>query len=165
MLTKIYFPRAIPAIVPSLAGMVDFVLAFLVLIGMAIVGGYIPGWQIIFVPIIIALVGLLASGVALLFAPINAIYRDVGIALPYFIQILMFASPVMYSVEIVPEPYRFIYDLNPVATFVGLMRWSIFGTDLPHLYALVTFVVLAFSVFGIGLKTMARLEQTLIDRL
>ena len=165
MLSKIYFPRAIPAITPSLSGLIDFTLVFLILLVMGFFSGYIPQWTIVFVPLIMMIAAMGAAGVALIFAPINAIYRDVGIALPFFIQILMFVSPIMYSSEIVPEQYRFWYELNPVATLVGLIRWSVFGTDFPHFIAVGVFVCIACCVFGLGLKTTARLEQTLIDRL
>jgi lipopolysaccharide transport system permease protein len=165
MLTKIYFPRAIPAIVPTMTASVDFILALAVLVIISFIQGYIISWQIIFLPLVIIMAGILAMGIAMIFAPINAIYRDVGLALPYLIQILMFLSPIMYSSEVVPDSYRFFYDLNPIATVVNSVRWCLFDTPLPNVTSLFVFSSFTIFTFYAGLKNIARLEQTLIDRL
>ena len=88
-------------------------------------------WTAVFAPFVIVAVGLFGYAIALWIAPINAVYRDIGIACPSIMQVAMYMSPIVYPASLVPERIRWLYELNPIAVMVNTMRWVVLGTDAP----------------------------------
>ena len=139
LVSKIYFPRLILPMSSILSPLLDFAFAFVILIGMIVWFGITPGWGLLAVPLFILLAVLTALAIGLCLAGLNVRYRDVGHAIPFLVQLWMFASPVAYPVSIIPEQWRFLYSLNPMAGVIEGFRWALLGTPRPD-----------FSVIGIS---------------
>lgn len=165
LVSKVYFPRLILPFITAVSAAIDFVIAFVVLLALMLIYGMVPGWQILFVPVIVLLGGLLAVGIALTLAPINAIYRDVGFALPFLMQMGMYLTPVIYPVSFVPERFAWLYLLNPAATLLNGMRWAVIGGELPSLAAWLILFGYVVVFLAIGRIVFRRLEGTLVDRI
>jgi lipopolysaccharide transport system permease protein len=165
LITKVYFPREILPITYVVAGLFDFAIGFVVLI--ALMSWYsfplaAVAWNLL--PII----GLLAAwilAVALVLAAAQVRFRDIGVALPVLVQILMFASPVIYPLSLVPEAWRDVYLLNPMAGIVGSFRDILLHQSSPEPYPLgVAFVVTAIALPAAYLF-FKRAEATMADLL
>lgn len=165
LITKVSFPRLIIPLVSPLAAALDSLVAISALIVIAILVGASVSWTIVFTPVVIAAVGLFGYSIALWVAPLNAVYRDVGIALPSIMQVAMYMSPIVYPAELVPERIRWLYELNPIAVMVNTMRWVVLGTNAPPIAGLGLFLVLVVLLFWGGAQLFRRMEGNLIDRI
>jgi len=129
IVTKIYFPRIILPIASIITSMVDFLIASVILGGMMIYYNYVPSLVgLLLIPFLILITMFTTAGVGLFFASINVKYRDVRFILPFFIQMLLFVTPVIYPVSIAPEKYRWILGINPMSGVIDTARAGIFGT-------------------------------------
>src|SRR2546430_140910 len=115
LISKVYFPRLIVPISAAVAPLVDFGVAFVLLLGMMVWFGIVPGWSVLALPLFLLLALLTALAMGLWLSALNVRYRDVGHAIPFLIQFWMYASPVAYPVSLIPEKWRFLYGLNPIA--------------------------------------------------
>lgn len=131
MVTKIYFPRMILPLASIFAGVVDFLIAFVVLIGMMLYYHITPTSNIIYLPLFILLALVTSLGTGLWLSAANVIYRDVNYVLPFLTQMWMFITPIVYSASMVPEKWQVIYSLNPMAGVVNGFRWALLGTEPP----------------------------------
>jgi len=145
-----------------LSPVVDFVIAFTILIGMMFYYGYVPTLNIILLPGFILLVLMTALGVSLWLSAINAKYRDVRYTVPFLIQIWLFASPVVYSSNLLPEKYQLIYGLNPMAGVIEGFRWALLGTDPPGQMIGVS-VIIVILVLVTGAFYFRRQEKSFAD--
>lgn len=127
LITKVYFPRMIIPAAAVGAGLVDFTIAFLLLIGMMVFYGTFPAWGIVLLPVFIVLMAGLAFGVGMWLAALNVKYRDVRYALPFLIQMWMFATPIIYPSSLVPDQWRWVLALNPLTGIVEGYRAALFG--------------------------------------
>jgi lipopolysaccharide transport system permease protein len=120
------------------------------------------------VPVFLVLLVFISGCIAWL-SSLNAHYRDVGYALPFAMQIGMFVSPVVYDLDrvrkVLPPHWHWLYDSNPVACAIGLMRWSIVGSPMPTLLGIVIAVIISVAVFLSGLSWFQRADQQLADRI
>jgi lipopolysaccharide transport system permease protein len=163
LITKVYFPRLIVPASASLAGLLDFFIAMLILGVMMIYYQFIPGIGILLFPFLVGLTFLCAVGVGLWLSALNVQYRDIRYAIPFLIQIWMFVSPVIYPVSIVDEKYQWILALNPMGGVINAYRASILG-HLP-----IDWVLLAIStaiimiIFLSGLYYFRRMEKIFAD--
>lgn len=150
MITKIYFPRMTLPLASVLAGLVDFVLAFIVLLIMMFFYGIIPTVNIVWLPYFLLLALITSIGVGLWFSAMNVQFRDIRYMVPFIIQAWMFLSPIAYPSSLLSEPWRTIYGLNPMAGVVEGFRWALLGTDTaPGPMTIVsTFVALIILVGG-----------------
>jgi len=163
LLTKVYFPRLIIPFAAALAGLVDFVISLALLIVALVYYGIRPGWQVLTLPLFAVLVLLAAISVGLWLSAINVRYRDVGIALPFLVQVWLFASPVMYSATLVPGGItRLVYDLNPMTSLILGFRWSLTGGSPPGLQLLGATALLLAILVG-GLIYFRSAEKTFAD--
>jgi lipopolysaccharide transport system permease protein len=138
LITKVYFPRLLVPLAPLLCGLVDFAISFVLLIVLMLGFGVVPGLPVLTLPLFLLLALLTSLAVGLWLSALNAVYRDVQYTLPFLAQIWLFASPVAYSSGIVPERWRWLYGLNPMAGVVDGFRWALLGTgelSLPLLAA------------------------------
>ena len=165
MITKVYFPRQILPITIPISAMIDTGIAFVILYILCLFYGIFPGLEILVVPFVLILMAMLGYGISLWTAPLNAIYRDIGIALPFVVQIMMFLTPVIYPVSFVPEQYQWIFYLNPMATLIEINRWAFLGTPFPAWEALAGAVALTGVILYFGFGVFRKLETTLIDRI
>jgi lipopolysaccharide transport system permease protein len=127
LLTKVYFPRLIMPLAATLSAVADFAIAFLVFAGMLLYYGITPGIEMLYLPLLLLLALMTATGVGLWLAAINVKYRDVRYTIPFIVQMWLFTSPVVYPSSKVPEAYRMIYGLNPMAGVIDGFRWCLLG--------------------------------------
>jgi lipopolysaccharide transport system permease protein len=163
LITKVYFPRLVVPISAVLGGLVDFAIAFVILLGMLFYYGIVPGWQIVALPALVILAVLTALAVGLWLSALNVQYRDVRYTINFLVQFWLFATPVAYPSSIVPEKWRAIYGLNPMVGVVDGFRWSLLGRpQAPGVSLLVSTVVVLVLLVG-GLYYFRRLEQQFAD--
>jgi len=127
LITKIYFPRLVIPLSGVLSSLVDFVIAFGVLVVLMVIYGIVPTAGLVLLPVLILLAMVTALGFGLWLSALNVRYRDVNYLLPFLIQIWMYVTPVVYGSNLVPERYRFLLSLNPMTGVVEGFRWALFG--------------------------------------
>jgi lipopolysaccharide transport system permease protein len=163
LITKVYFPRLIVPASAIISGIIDFAIAFVFLLGIMLWFHIVPSWHAIALPIFLLLALMTALAVGLWLSALNVRYRDVGHAIPFLIQIWMFLSPVAYPVSLVPEKWRLLYSLNPMAGVIEGFRWALLGKESPDfkLIAVSTAVVVVLLLGG--LVYFKRIERTFAD--
>jgi lipopolysaccharide transport system permease protein len=127
LITKIFFPRLVVPLSSVLGGLVDFAIAFLILIGLMVYYGVQPTAAIVFLPALLLLAMLTALGFGLWLSALNVRYRDVNYLIPFLIQIWMYLTPVIYGSTLIPERFRFLLALNPMTGVVEGFRWALLG--------------------------------------
>ena len=163
LVTKIYFPREVLPIASIGARLVDFLWASLLLVVMLIAYHAPLTLNLIWVPLLLVVQIILTVGVVLLSAALNVTYRDVGQLIPLIMQIWMYASPVIYAVDSVPERYRILYYLNPMAGIIDGYRDVLLLGQAPNATGLVLAVIGAVLLCGIGYVYFKRVESTFAD--
>ncbi len=165
MLTKVYFPRLLIPFSTQLSGLVDFGIAFLILVAMMVYYGIAPTANIWALPLFLLLALVTALGVGLWFSAMNVHYRDIGYVLPFLTEVWKYLTPVAYSAQYVTGPWQFVYALNPMAGVVQGFRWAILGTELGPDAALTLGISTTVSllVFVSGLFYFRRMERTFAD--
>lgn len=163
LITKVYFPRLVVPIAAVLGGVVDFAIAFVILLVMMLYFGIVPGWQIITLPAFILLAIMTALAVGLWLSALNVKYRDVRYTMNFLVQFWLFATPVAYPSSLIPEQWRWLYGLNPMAGVVEGFRWALLGkTDPPGALLGVSIAVVVLLMIG-GLYYFRRMEQEFAD--
>ncbi len=163
LLTKVYFPRVIIPFSSVLAALVDFVISLMLLfITMAIYG--IPlTWNVLWVIPLTLLTVLAALAVGLWLSALNVQYRDVQQMVPFLIQIWMYATPIVYPINTIPEgTFRYIYSLNPMVGVVQGFRWAFFGGSPPDMTLLISSLAVLLLLVS-GLFFFRRMEKTFAD--
>jgi len=149
LVTRVYFPRLVLPISTVLGGLVDFFIAFSLLVILLFVYGIAPTAAVLLLPFFLLLTILTALALGLWLAALNVQYRDVNNALPFFTQVLMFISPVAYPSNVIPEKWQLVYALNPMATVINGFRWALLeGQRPPGLYSLVSVAVVFIALAG-----------------
>jgi len=164
VITKVYFPRLILPFSAVFSGLVDFSIAFAVLLIFTFTHEIRPTLAILFLPFFLLLAILTALGVGLWLSALNALYRDVRYVIPFLVQFWMLASPVYYSSSMVPERYRWIYGLNPMAGVIDGFRWALTGRGQAPSSILVASLAMVLLVVLGGLAFFNRMEGTIADR-
>jgi len=163
LLTKVYFPRLIIPLAPTLSGLVDFAISLVLLLGMMLYYGVVPGAAVLLLPFFVLFALLAALAVALWLSALNAIYRDVRYTIPFLTQFWLFATPIAYPSTIVPAEWQWVYGLNPMVGVVEGFRWTLLGMDQPPWQAMtVSFLVVLALLLG-GLFYFRRMEKTFAD--
>ena len=163
VITKVYFPRVALPLAAVLASLVDFAISFLMFLVLMIYYGVHPTAAIVWFPAFLLLAILTALGVGLWLSALNAIYRDVRYVMPFLIQFWMFASPVAYPSSLVPEKWRWVYGLNPMAGVIEGFRWSLAGHGKgPGAMVFVSAAVVVLVLLG-GLAYFQHMETTVAD--
>jgi lipopolysaccharide transport system permease protein len=163
LITKVYFPRLVVPIAAVLGGLIDFAIAFVVLLAMMIYFGIVPGWPIVILPGFILLAVMTALAVGLWLSALNVKYRDVRYTMTFLIQFWLFATPVAYPSSLIPEQWRWLYGLNPMAGVVEGFRWALLGkTDPPGALLAVSIAVVILLLIG-GLDYFRKMEQEFAD--
>lgn len=164
MVTKIYFPRLILPISSILAGLVDFLVAFLVLIGMMIYYKITPTVNVWTLPLFLLLALITALGVGFWLSAMNVLYRDVNYVTPFLTQFWLFITPIAYPVSIIPEKWRLLYALNPMSGVVDGFRWALLGnTQSAPGPMLILSSIIAVVVLISGMYYFRRMERQFAD--
>jgi lipopolysaccharide transport system permease protein len=171
MITKVYFPRLAIPLSSVLSGVVDFAIAFIVLIGMILYYNYAPNqtYQVVITPAIFTLPLFLllalvtALGVGLWLSALNVIYRDVNYVLLFLTQVWFFSTPITYSVSMIPDRAQLLYALNPMVGVVEGFRWALLGTGTPPGPLLAISTSISLIILVTGLFYFRRMERTFAD--
>ena len=162
VIKKVYFPRLAIPIAGVLGGFIDFGLAFLVLLGMMLAYGFAPTLNILWTPLLFLLAVVTSLGVGVWLAAVNVQYRDVRYIAPFLMQIWMFATPIVYPGNLLPEPWATLYGLNPMAGVVEGFRWALLGSEKPGGIVLVS-ALAAAALLVSGLYYFRRMEKSFSD--
>jgi len=163
LINKIYFPRLVMPIAASLAGVVDFVLAFIVLLLMMLFYGIVPTRNAVWLPLLLLLALITSLGVGFWLSAMNVQFRDVRYIVPFLTQLWMFATPIAYPSSIVPEPWRTLSAINPMVGVVEGFRWALLDTDTAPGPMVVVSAAAALMLFVGGAFYFRRMEKTFAD--
>jgi lipopolysaccharide transport system permease protein len=163
VITKVYFPRLILPFSSVLSGLVDFGIAFVVLLALVLGYGLRPGIQAIWLPFLLLLALATALGIGLWLSALNALYRDVKYVTPFLVQFWMLASPVAYPSSLVPAKWRWLYGLNPMAGVIEGFRWALTGHGQPPGTLLLASAGAVVVLLLGGLAFFQRMEGTVAD--
>jgi lipopolysaccharide transport system permease protein len=162
LITKVYFPRMIIPGAAVAAGLVDFFIAFVLLIGLMLYYHVGLTWNLLLFPLLVFFTALLATGVGMWLSALNVKYRDVRFALPFLVQLWMFLSPVFYPANVLPDKYRWAFALNPLTGIIEAYRSSLFGRPIDWTgLGVSAFITIAILVYGA--YSFRRMEKTFAD--
>ncbi len=162
-LTKVYFPRLLVPATPVLAKLLDFGIAFVILIGMMLFYGVAPTAAIWTLPFFVLLAAATALGVGVWLSALTVVHRDIRHVVPFLVQFWLFATPVAYSSSLVPERWRALYGLNPMAGVVEGFRWALLGRASVSGALLTVSTLTVAALLVSGLYYFRRVERTFAD--
>lgn len=164
LLKKIYFPRLVVPIASVLSGLVDFVLAFILLLVMMIYPfGILPTINVVWLPFLLLLTFVTSLGVGLWLSALNVQFRDVRYVIPFLTQFWLFATPIAYPSSLLSEPWRTLYGLNPMAGVVEGFRWALLGADTAPGPIIIVSSLASIAIFVGGAFYFRRMEKTFAD--
>jgi len=163
LIRKVYFPRLAVPISSVLSGVIDFILAFIVLIGMLLYYNMVPTANVLWLPLFLLLALVTALGVALWLSSLHVQFRDVQYVIPFLIQLWLFLTPIAYPSSLLAEPWRTLYGINPMAGVVEGFRWALLGTASAPGPMLVVSALVALVLLVSGGLYFRRMEKTFAD--
>jgi lipopolysaccharide transport system permease protein len=163
LIKKVYFPRLIVPVASVLSGVVDFILAFIVLLGMMLYYGLTPTANVVWLPAFLLLALITSLGVGLWLSTLNVQYRDVRYAVPFITQFWLFATPIAYPSTLLSEPWRTLYGLNPMVGVVEGFRWVLLGTNTRPGGMIFVSCLMAIAILITGAFYFRRMEKTFAD--
>ncbi len=163
LIKKVYFPRLAIPISRIMAGLVDFALAFIVLLGMMLFMGLTPTVNIIWLPLFLLLAVVTSLGVGLWLTAMHVQFRDIAYTVPFLTQLWMFATPVAYPSSLLPEPWQTLYGLNPMAGVVEGFRWALLGAGGAPKPIILVSALVAVGLLVSGTYYFRRMERTFAD--
>jgi lipopolysaccharide transport system permease protein len=163
MLKKIYFPRLTMPVGSILAGLVDLLLAFVVLIVMMVFYNRFPTVNIVWLPFLLLIALITALGVGFWLSALNVQFRDVRYIVPFLTQLWMFITPIAYPSSLLAEPWRTLYGINPMAGVVEGFRWALLGTDTAPGPIILVSSIVALVLFISGMYYFRKMESTFAD--
>jgi lipopolysaccharide transport system permease protein len=163
IITKVYFPRLVLPLSAVVSGLLDFAIAFVVLLGLMAYYRIVPHPAMLLLPCFLLLAIFTALGVGLWLSALNALYRDVRYVVPFLVQFWLFASPVAYPSSLVPERWRWLYGLNPMAGVIEGFRWALTGHGQPPNILLAASTGMVLLLLGGGLAYFHHMEGTVAD--
>ncbi len=163
LIRKVYFPRLAIPVATVLSGIVDFSIAFLMLLGMMLYYGHVPTVNVLWLPALLLLALTTSLGISLWLSTLNVQYRDVRYAIPFIAQIWMYATPIAYPSSLLPEPWRAVYALNPMVGVIEGFRWALLGANTRPGPMLAVSCVASLLILVSGAFYFRRMEQTFAD--
>lgn len=163
LLKKVYFPRLVIPIATVLAGVVDFALSFVVLLGLMAFYGIAPTINLLWMPLFLLLALVTSLAVGLWMSALNVKYRDVRYIVPFIIQVWMFSTPIVYPSSLLPASWRTIYGLNPMVGVVEGFRWALLGTNTLPGFMIVVSAAAALLILIGGAFYFRHMEKSFAD--
>lgn len=163
VITKVYFPRAIMPLASVVGGLLDFSIALSVLAVLMAVYGVVPSLAVLALPLFVLLAVLTATGMGLWLSALNVRYRDVRFIIPFLIQVWLFATPVAYPSDLIPERWRALYGLNPMTGVIEGFRWALLDQPAPSIAMMAASALIMLAVLGSGMAYFTRAEKTFAD--
>lgn len=163
VITKIYFPRLILPLAGTASGLVDFSISLVVFLGFMIWYEITITWWLLVLPFFLMFSLVTALAVGLWLSALNVRYRDVTYTIPFLTQVWMFASPVVYPVSLIPEQWRFLYSLNPMAGVIEGFRWALLGKAGPDFSVMAVSALVVMMLLAGGIVFFKNMERTFAD--
>jgi len=163
LVSKVYFPRLILPLAGTVSGLVDFLISLGFLLVMMAWFGISVSMAILTLPVFLFLALCTALAVGLWLSALNVRFRDVGHAIPFLVQVWMYASPIVYPVSVIPEKYRVLYSFNPMAGVIEGFRWALLGKQSPDFLVMAISATVVFVLIFAGIVFFRNLEQTFAD--
>ena len=163
LIKKVYFPRLVVPISSVISGVFDFILAFLVLLGLMLYYGIFPTLNIAWLPFLLLLTLITSLGVGLWLSALNVKFRDVRYTVPFLTQFWLFATPIAYPSSLLSEPWRTLYGINPMVGVVEGFRWALLGTDTAPGPIIIVSTVVALVLLVGGAFWFRKMEKTFAD--
>lgn len=164
LIKKVYFPRLIIPVASVLAGVVDFFLAFGVLLLLMLYFGIFPTINVLWLPVFLFMTVAASLAVSLWLSALNVEYRDIKYVIPFLTQIWLFATPIAYSSSLLSEPWRTLFAINPMVGVVEGFRWALLGTDTQPGYMALVSLIASLILLISGAYYFRRMEKTFADR-
>lgn len=164
LISKVYFPRLIIPSAAIVTAFVDFIVSFLILLGLMAYYKFVPGWNMLLFPLFILLALLASLGPGLWITALNVKYRDFRYIIPFVVQFGMYISPVGFSSSVIPTQWRLLYSLNPMVGVIDGFRWCILGGDSPIYWPgfVLSLFIVAFFLW-LGISQFRKMEKTFAD--
>ena len=168
LISKVYFPRLIVPTATIVVAFVDFAISFVLLLGMMVIYQFVPPWQIIFIPVFVALCFLTSLGPGLWITSLNVKYRDFRYVIPFIIQFGLYLTPVGFTKDVIlakiPESLHFVYNMNPMVGVIDGFRWCILGGPPPFLEpAFLIGIGVTIFMLWLGIRQFRKMEKTFAD--
>jgi lipopolysaccharide transport system permease protein len=164
LISKVYFPRLIVPAAAVVTACVDFLISFVMLLGLLVYYQFVPGWNLLLLPLFVILALLVSLGPGLWITALNVKYRDFRYVIPFIVQFGLYISPVGFSSQVIPEQWRRLYGLNPMVGVIDGFRWCILGGDSPIYWPgfTLSFVVVA-GFLWLGVSQFRKMEKSFAD--
>lgn len=163
LISKVYFPRLIVPASTVVVAFIDFLISFIILILMMIWYQFLPGWQILLLPVFIILAFLASLGPSLWITALNVKYRDFRYIIPFIVQFGLYISPVGFSSSVIPEKWRLLYSLNPVVGVIDGFRWCILGESKIYWPGFAASLAVTTLLLWLGIRQFRKMEKSFAD--
>ncbi|TAM69463.1 MAG: ABC transporter permease [Microbacteriaceae bacterium] len=163
LVSKVFFPRLLVPLSSVISVLLDFAVAFAMFVVLLFIFGINPGWPVLLTPVWLLLTALFACGIGVAASAVTVKYRDVSYLLPWILQILLYATPIAYSLTAVPPHLLWLFELNPLTWLMETVRWSVLGQPIPPVWQLIALPVSAIVVFLAGLLVFQHYERGFAD--
>jgi lipopolysaccharide transport system permease protein len=164
LISKVYFPRLIVPTAAVLVAFVDFLISFVILVGLMVWYRFAPGWEFLLLPVFVAVAFLASLGPGLWITALNVKYRDFRYVIPFVVQLGLYVSPVGFSSSVIPQQWRLLYSLNPMVGVIDGFRWCVLGRESP-LYLPGFWLSIAITAFflWLGIRQFRKMEKSFAD--
>jgi lipopolysaccharide transport system permease protein len=163
LIRKVYFPRILLPVSVVISGIVDFILAFIVLLGMMLFYGVAPTANVIWLPFFLFLALITSLGIGIWFTAMNVQFRDVSYVVPFLTQVWLFITPIAYPSSLLSEPWRTLYGLNPMAGVIEGFRWALLGINTAPRPIILVSTVVSIGILISGIFYFRRMEKNFAD--
>lgn len=162
LITKVYFPRLIIPVSKAWVGLIDFVISFLLLCGLLLIYRFPLTWQVLYAPLFVFLSFLASLGAGIWFCSLTVRYRDFQYVIPFLLQFGLYITPIAYPTSFIPEKFKWLYFVNPIAGAIEGFRWSIFHTGALDPYCYISFAA-SILLFATGIWSFVKAEDRMAD--
>ena len=163
LISKVYFPRLVVPASAVIVSLVDFLISFIILLGLFASYRFVPTWRIVVLPGFVMLAFVTALGPGLLITALNVKFRDFRYIIPFIVQFGIYVSPVGFTSSVIPEQWRLLYSLNPMVGVIDGFRWAICGTAAIYWPGLFASLTLSLLLLAWGVVYFRRTERTFAD--
>lgn len=164
LISKVYFPRIIIPTATIVAAFIDFLISFIILLGLMVYYQFLPGWNLLLLPVFIILALLASLGPGLWLTALNVKYRDFRYVIPFIVQFGLYISPVGFSSNVIPEKWRLFYSLNPIVGIIDGFRWCVLGQESPIYWpGFVLSIIVVIFFLWLGVSSFHKMERSFAD--
>lgn len=164
LISKVYFPRLIVPIAAVMVALVDFLISFAILIGLILWYRFVPGWQILLLPIFVVIAFMVSLGIGVWITALNVKYRDFRYVIPFVVQLGLYVSPVGFSSNIIPDQWRLLYSVNPLVGVIDGFRWCLLGGESQlYLPGLGLSICVSALFMWLGIRQFRKMERSFAD--